>query len=73
MKLARIMSGNSFDKDHWHDMAGYASLVVREIERRDVEYQIEISMAQAAQQVQQAQQAQSMQEMIKEIPDGPRE
>lgn len=73
MKLARIMSGNSFDKDHWHDMAGYASLVVREIERRDVEYQIEISMAQAAQQVQQAQQAQSMQEMIKEMPDEPRE
>ena len=70
MKLARIMSGNSFDKDHWHDMAGYASLVVREIERRDVEYQIEVGMAQAAQQVQQAQ---SMQEMIKEMPDEPRE
>lgn len=68
MKLARIMSGNSFDKDHWHDMAGYASLVVREIERRDVEYQLEAGIAQVARQ-----QAQSMQEMIREMPDEPRE
>ena len=52
-------------------MAGYASLVVREIERRDVEYQLEAGIAQVARQ--QAQQAQSMQEMIKEMPDEPRE
>lgn len=68
LKLARIMSGNSFDADHWHDIAGYASLVVREIERRDIEYQLEAGVAQVARQ-----QAQSMQEMIREMPDEPRE
>lgn len=26
LKLARIMSGNFKDKDHWKDLAGYAEL-----------------------------------------------
>ena len=71
MKLARIMSGNSFDIDHWHDIAGYASLVVREIERRDVEYQLETGVRQVAEQA--ARQQATMQEMIREMPDEPRE
>jgi hypothetical protein len=28
-KIARILSGNPNDKDHWVDVAGYANLVVR--------------------------------------------
>jgi hypothetical protein len=71
MKLARIMSGNSFDIDHWHDIAGYASLVVREIERREVEFALEAGVRQAAQEA--ARQQQSMQDMIREMPDEPRE
>ncbi len=70
MKLARIMSGNSFDKDHWHDVAGYASLVVREIERREVEFQLEAGLAKTAQpQMPPA----PMSELIREMPDEPRE
>lgn len=30
-KMARIVSGNSQFADHWVDLAGYASLVVREL------------------------------------------
>lgn len=71
MKLARIMSGNSFDPDHWHDIAGYSSLVVREIERREVEYQLEAGVRQVAEQA--ARQQATMQEMIREMPDEPRE
>ena len=71
MKLARIMSGNSFDIDHWHDIAGYASLVVREIERREVEYQLEQGIRKAAEEA--ARQQATMQEMIREMPDEPRE
>lgn len=26
-KIARILSGNAAHKDHWHDIAGYATLV----------------------------------------------
>lgn len=26
-KLARILSGNPYEKDHWDDIAGYAKLV----------------------------------------------
>jgi hypothetical protein len=71
MKLARIMSGNSFDIDHWHDIAGYASLVVREIERREVEYQLEAGVRQVAEEA--ARQPPNMQELIREMPDEPRE
>ena len=30
-KIARILSGNANDADHWRDIAGYARLVEREI------------------------------------------
>ena len=30
-KLARILSGNVDEVDHWHDIAGYATLVVEEL------------------------------------------
>jgi hypothetical protein len=30
-KIARILSGNSNDIDHWVDVAGYANLVVRQL------------------------------------------
>lgn len=32
MKLARIANGNPDEPDHWHDIAGYAQLIVRELE-----------------------------------------
>jgi hypothetical protein len=31
-KIARILSGDPNHKDHWEDIAGYAELVVRELE-----------------------------------------
>lgn len=31
-KIARIINGNSYIKDNWIDIAGYAALVVNEIE-----------------------------------------
>jgi hypothetical protein len=31
-KLARILSGQAKFADHWRDIAGYAMLVVRELE-----------------------------------------
>lgn len=34
-KIARIVSGNPNEKDHWQDIEGYARLVLRAIERRD--------------------------------------
>lgn len=37
MKIARILSGNCFETDHWQDIAGYASLVVRQIERVEMD------------------------------------
>jgi hypothetical protein len=40
MKIARILSGNCFEKDHWQDISGYASLVVRQIERVEMERMI---------------------------------
>lgn len=30
-KIARILSGNPREKDHWVDVAGYANLVVRQL------------------------------------------
>jgi hypothetical protein len=34
-KLGRIGSGNANEADHWRDIAGYAMLVVKDIERLD--------------------------------------
>lgn len=33
-KLSRIASGNPNHIDHWRDIAGYATLVVRELEKK---------------------------------------
>lgn len=33
-KIARILSGNWREPDHWLDIEGYASLIVRELTRR---------------------------------------
>lgn len=33
-KMARIIAGNSLEPDHWHDIAGYASLAESIIRRR---------------------------------------
>lgn len=30
-KMARILAGNSNEPDHWHDIAGYATLVEKEV------------------------------------------
>jgi len=30
VKIARIMSGDHYEKDHWLDIAGYAELAVKE-------------------------------------------
>ena len=30
-KIARILNGNPNHKDHWHDIAGYATLVEKEL------------------------------------------
>jgi hypothetical protein len=32
-KIGRILSGNPNERDHWADIAGYAELVVREIDK----------------------------------------
>lgn len=32
MKLARILEGDANNADHWHDIAGYAQLVVRHLD-----------------------------------------
>jgi hypothetical protein len=34
-KIARILNGNPSYKDHWDDIAGYAVLVSREIEKEE--------------------------------------
>lgn len=31
-KIGRITAGDSLESDHWRDIAGYATLVVRELE-----------------------------------------
>lgn len=33
-KMARILVGNHDEADHWKDLAGYAQLVVRELEKK---------------------------------------
>lgn len=33
-KLSRIGCGNPNEKDHWKDIAGYATLVVKELEKQ---------------------------------------
>lgn len=32
-KMARVLAGNSNHPDHWHDIAGYATLVAKSLER----------------------------------------
>ena len=32
-KIARILAGNQDNKDHWDDIAGYASLVSKELDQ----------------------------------------
>ena len=32
-KIARILNGNPNVHDHWHDIAGYATLVAEELEK----------------------------------------
>ena len=32
-KIARILAGNQDNKDHWDDIAGYSSLVSRELDQ----------------------------------------
>jgi hypothetical protein len=32
-KVARIICGNPFERDHWVDIMGYAALVLRELDR----------------------------------------
>jgi hypothetical protein len=36
-KLARILCGDPNEPDHWHDIAGYAKLVERELRRGEAE------------------------------------
>jgi hypothetical protein len=33
-KLARILTGNPYEPDHWHDIAGYATLSERDTRAR---------------------------------------
>jgi hypothetical protein len=33
-KISRILNGNNNEIDHWQDVSGYSSLVVRELEMR---------------------------------------
>ena len=32
-KIARIVSGNAYERDHWIDIMGYAALVLRELDQ----------------------------------------
>lgn len=32
-KIGRIITGDAFHKDHWQDVAGYATLILKEIEK----------------------------------------
>ena len=34
-KIGRIIAGNPNEPDHWHDIAGYAELIVRELREVD--------------------------------------
>lgn len=33
-KIGRILSGNAYEVDHWKDIAGYATLIVKILEKR---------------------------------------
>jgi len=33
-KVGRIVNGNPYEPDHWHDIAGYAQLVVQMMDKR---------------------------------------
>ena len=36
-KIARICNGNANKTEHWEDIAGYAMLVIRELEKQEQE------------------------------------
>lgn len=44
-KEARILAGNASEKEHWRDIAGYAMLVVNEIDRAEREQLMDRAMA----------------------------
>lgn len=44
-KIARILAGNARETDHWQDIAGYATLVVRQIEREEIDRLMSEQMA----------------------------
>jgi hypothetical protein len=44
-KEARILAGNAREKEHWRDIAGYAMLVVNEIDRAEREQLMDRAMA----------------------------
>jgi len=35
MKLSRIVHGNPDEPDHWRDVAGYAELIVKELDKNN--------------------------------------
>ena len=38
-KVARVLSGNENHVDHWHDIAGYSTLIEKEITKKEKEKQ----------------------------------
>lgn len=34
-KMARLMNGDTFDRDTWFDISGYAMLIVEELDRKE--------------------------------------
>jgi SAM-dependent MidA family methyltransferase len=44
-KQGRILAGNAREKEHWRDIAGYALLVVNEIDRAEREQLMDRAMS----------------------------
>lgn len=44
MKLSRMASGNGFRREHWEDVAGYAKLVLAEIDKEDGEEPLAVAV-----------------------------
>jgi SAM-dependent MidA family methyltransferase len=44
-KQGRILAGNALEKEHWRDIAGYAMLVVNEIDRAEREQLMDRAMS----------------------------
>lgn len=42
-KIARILSGNPDDPEHWRDIAGYAELVARDLSGHDAIHRIRVA------------------------------